>query len=140
MNRKVFKFNAVNVTSQFLIVLILRNALKRIIPNQFSFTGTPDSYLHGANQPLILETVFLINLFGYFIYMLPLKLCFSPTLTNILNQIKIAVSIWLYAFSWNIIPFFFMDSNKLLEHLLFCMNVLFVISCLIIIVKNLVFR
>lgn len=140
MNRKVFKFNAANVTSQFLIVLILRNSLKRTIPNHFSLTGTPDSYLHGANQSLILETVFLINLFGYFIYMLPLKLGFSPTLTNILNQIKIAVSIWLYAFSWIIIPFFFMDSNRLLAYLICLINVFLVISCLIIIVKNLVFK
>lgn len=138
MNSKVFKFNVANTFIQFLLVLVLRNSLKSTIPNHFSFTGTPDGYLHGANLSLILGTIFLINLFGYFIYLLPLRTLLSPTLTKILCQTKSALSIWLYAFSWSIIPFFFIDSNRLLEYLIFLINVLFVISCLVIIVKNLV--
>ncbi|ASN60834.1 hypothetical protein CG419_09505 [Latilactobacillus curvatus] len=138
MNSKVFKFNAAHVTIQFLIVLVLRNSLKSTIPNHFSFNGIPDSYLHGANLPLILGTIVLINLFGYFIYLLPLRTILSPRLNRLLYQTKSALSIWLYAFSWSIIPFFFMDSNRLLEHFIFSINILLVTSCLVIIVKNLV--
>ena len=137
MKSNSFKFSMSNVTLQLLIILLMHQSLKTTIPNHFSFFGTPDNYLHGVSLPTIFETLFFINLLSYFIGILPLTRVPSILLTTILKQIKVMLSIWVSTFSWCLMLFFFFDSNRLLETLLFFINASLLISCSVIVVRNL---
>ncbi|MCD2256862.1 hypothetical protein FHQ08_09015 [Lactobacillus sp. CC-MHH1034] len=137
---RISKFSVANVLLQVLIVSLGRNSLKRTIPVHFSFNGVPDSYIYGAKLTSMLMAILVINFIAYLIYMLPLNYVLPPIFADFLKQIKIIFSIWLYVFSWNLLPFFFHGNQKPFEYLMFIMNVLLLFSWAVVIVKKLILK